>query len=251
MPKESFSSRIKDQLRIEEIKKKCCRYAYNDLLALEDLRNREDLSETIAAVYQKCRCDNCRVMSVRALFLLFGSVTDPEKSYHLSFTVKTETEHDILRTILNDTDFDFRPTMRAGKYVLYLKDSTAIEDFLVYIGAQAAAFDLMNKKIEREFRNSVNRQVNCDTANIEKQLASAKKYIDAVQYLMDTDSIDRLSPELKHTALLRLENEQLNLADLGRLVNPPVSKSGMKHRLEKILAFANEEKQKETTAPVQ
>ncbi len=250
MAKESFSSRIKDQLRIEEIKKKCCRYTYHDLLALEELRNREDLSETIATVYQKCRCETCQAMSIRALFILFGSVTDPAKSYHLSFTANTENERDILQTILGDTDFDFRPTMRAGKYVLYLKDSTAIEDFLVYIGAQAAAFELMNKKIEREFRNSVNRQVNCDTANIEKQLVSAKKYIDAIQFLIDTGSIDRLSPELKHTAYLRLENEQLNLADLGRLVNPPVSKSGMKHRLEKILAFSNEEKQKETIVQV-
>ncbi len=247
MAKESFSSRIKDQLRDEEIKKKCCRYTWNDLLALEEQRNREDLSEPIATIYQKCRCDTCRILTVRLLFILFGSVTDPEKSYHLSFTVKSETERDILQTILGETEFDFRSTMRAGKYVLYLKDSTAIEDFLVYIGAQAAAFDLMNKKIEREFRNSVNRQVNCDTANIEKQLASAKKYIDAVQYLIDTGAIDRLSPELKHTAYLRLENEQLTLSDLGQLVNPPVSKSGMKHRLEKILTFAAEEKQRETT----
>lgn len=247
MAKESFSSKIKNQLRNEEIKKKCCRYTWNDLLGLENLRNREDLSESIATIYQKCRCDTCRVLAVRALFILFGSITDPDKSYHLSFTVKNETERNILQIILGETEFDFRPTMRAGKYVLYLKDSTAIEDFLVYIGAQAAAFDLMNKKIEREFRNSVNRQVNCDTANIGKQLASAKKYIDAVQYLIDTGAIDRLSPELKHTALLRLENEQLTLSDLGQLVNPPVSKSGMKHRLEKILTFADEEKQRETT----
>lgn len=247
MARESFSAKIKEQLRAEEIKKKCCRYTFADILALNELPDKEDVSETVTSVYQKCRCDNCRVMCVRALFLLFGSVTDPERSYHLDFTVKSEAERDVLQTIFGDIGFDFHETMRTGKYVLYLKDSTAIEDFLVFIGAQAAAFDLMNKKIEREFRNSVNRQVNCDTANIEKQLASAKKYIDAVQYLIDTGSIDRLSPELKNTALLRLENEQLNLADLGRLVNPPVSKSGMKHRLEKILAFANEEKQKNTT----
>ena len=171
-------------------------------------------------------------------------MTDPAKSYHLDFTVKTEEERDALYQILSDVGLDFRVTMRAGKHVLYIKDSAAIEDFLVFIGAQPAAFELMNKKIEREFRNSVNRQVNCDTANIEKQLASAQKYIEAIRYLIETEAIDRLSPELKNTAFLRLEHEQLNLADLGRTVNPPVSKSGMKHRLEKILAFANEEKQK-------
>lgn len=243
MARESFSAKIKEQLREEEIKKKCCRRIFTDILALESGQS-EDFPAALDGIVQKCRCENCAPVCVRALFLLFGSMTDPAKSYHLDFTVKTEGERDALHQILSDLGLDFRATMRAGKYVLYIKDSAAIEDFLVFMGAQSAAFELMNRKIEREFRNSVNRQVNCDTANIEKQLASAKKYIEAVRYLIDSGSIDRLSPELKNTALLRLENEQLNLADLGRIANPPVSKSGIKHRLEKILAFANEEKQR-------
>ncbi len=219
---------------------------YTEILALEN-RPAEEFPAALNAIVQKCRCENCAPVCIRALFLLFGAMTDPAKSYHLDFTVKTEKERDTLYQILSDVGLDFRTTMRAEKYVLYLKDSTAIEDFLVFIGAQPAAFELMNKKIEREFRNSVNRQVNCDTANIEKQLASAQKYIDAIRYLIETEAIDRLSPELKNTALLRMENEQLPLADLGRIVNPPVSKSGMKHRLEKILAFAQEEKLKNST----
>jgi len=243
MARESFSAKIKEQLREEEIRKKCCRRIYTDILALEN-STPEDFPAALDSIVRKCRCENCAPACVRALFLLFGSMTDPAKSYHLDFTVKTEGERDAIHQILTDLGLDFRATMRAGKYVVYIKDSAAIEDFLVFMGAQTAAFELMNRKIEREFRNSVNRQVNCDTANIEKQLASAKKYIEAVRYLIDAGSIDRLSPELKNTALLRLENEQLNLADLGRMVNPPVSKSGMKHRLEKILAFANEEKQR-------
>jgi len=243
MARESFSAKIREQLREEEIRKKCCRRIYTDILALEN-STPEDFPAALDSIVRKCRCENCAPACVRALFLLFGSMTDPAKSYHLDFTVKTEGERDAIHQILTDLGLDFRATMRAGKYVVYIKDSAAIEDFLVFMGAQTAAFELMNRKIEREFRNSVNRQVNCDTANIEKQLASAKKYIEAVRYLIDAGSIDRLSPELKNTALLRLENEQLNLADLGRMVNPPVSKSGMKHRLEKILAFANEEKQR-------
>lgn len=246
MARESFSAKIKEQLREEEIKKKCCRRLYTDILALENSPP-EEFPGALDAIVRKCRCENCAPVCVRALFLLFGSMTDPAKSYHLDFTVKTEGERDAIHQILTDLGLDFRATMRTGKYVVYIKDSAAIEDFLVFMGAQSAAFELMNRKIEREFRNSVNRQVNCDTANIEKQLASAKKYIEAIRYLVDTDSIDRLSPELKNTALLRMENEQLNLADLGRMVNPPVSKSGMKHRLEKILTFANEEKQRNET----
>ncbi len=245
MARESFSNKIKEQLRTEEIKKKCCKYTFSDVMALQNIRNC-DISDKLNEIYFKCRCETCKSVFIRAIFVLFGSVTDPEKSYHLDFSVKYPNEREIFHFILAESGFDFHVTMRREKYVLYIKDSSAIEDFLVFIGAQAAAFELMNKKIEREFRNSVNRQVNCDTANIEKQLTSVKKYIEAVQYLIDSGSIEKLSPELRKTAILRLENEQLSMTDLGALVNPPVSKSGMKHRLEKILEFAKEEKQKES-----
>lgn len=241
MAKESFSAKIKEQLRNEDIRKKCCRRIYSDILAL-DTECREDFSASLDTIVGRCHCENCAPVCVRALFLLFGSMTDPSKSYHLDLTFKTEEACEKIYSILSDLGLTFHKTKRAEKYVLYIKDSSAIEDFLVFMGAQSAAFELMNQKIEREFRNSVNRQVNCDTANIEKQLASAHKYIEAIRYLIDSGSIERLSPELKNTAILRLENEQLTLTDLGGMVDPPVSKSGIKHRLEKILAFANEEK---------
>lgn len=243
MARESFSSKIKEQLRAEDIRKKCCQHTFANVMALERSTD-EDRSVPLLEIYRKCRCESCSALYARALFLLFGSVTDPAKSYHLDFVFQSELERDSIQTLLEECGFSFHAALRAGKFILYLKDSAAIEDFLMYIGAHTAAFDLMNKKIEREFRNSVNRQVNCDTANIEKQLASAKKYIEAIRYLIDSGSMDRLSPELKTTAFLRIENEQLNLSDLGQLVNPPVSKSGVKHRLEKILAFADDEKQK-------
>ena len=136
--------------------------------------------------------------------------------------------------------FSFGASVRRGKYVIYMKNSTDIEDFLVFIGAQTAAFDVMNEKIVREFRNSVNRQVNCDTANIEKQLAAGKKYIDAVRLLIEADKIDSLPDELRETALLRYENHQLSMTELGRLLTPEVSKSGVRHRLERILEFSRE-----------
>ena len=139
-----------------------------------------------------------------------------------------------------EAELDFRPTLRKGRHILYLKDSTAIEDFLVSIGAQNAAFDVMNTKIMNDFRNSVNRQVNCDTANIKKQLATSQKYIEAIRWLMETGKLEILPEELRTTAKLRMENDQLSLSDLAKLTNPPVTKSGMKHRLEKILSFAAE-----------
>ena len=122
-----------------------------------------------------------------------------------------------------------------GAYqISYFKGSSSIEDFLVYIGASAVAFELMNQKIVRELRNNVNRQINCDTANIEKILKTSKKYLDAIDWLIDTGELNSLPQNLRETALLKRSNPQIPLEQLGQMLTPSVSKSGMKHRLEKI-----------------
>ena len=197
----------------------------------------------LAEAYSKCFCDGCRAVFVREMFIKYGSITDPAKQYHLDFSFKTEEERDAAYEILSSVGFDFRKTVRRERFVMYIKESSVIEDFLVYMGAQNAAFDVMNSKIVHEFRNSVNRQVNCDTANIEKQLASVKKYTDAIKLLEENGKLDTLPDELRETARVRMENEQLSLADLGALLNPPVTKSGVRHRLDKILYYAQSEKQ--------
>ncbi len=234
---ESFSKSTKAQLEAEEIKKKCCRHTFADVQALKDKKS-DDNSEKIAGIYEKCRCDGCRSVFVRGLFMLYGSVTDPKKQYHLDFSFRHEPEASVLGGILDELGFDFHKTVRRERHVLYIKESAAIEDFLVFIGAQGAAFEIMNSKIVREISNSANRQVNCDTANIEKSLESQKKYVEAVQRLTESGKINILSDELKETARLVVENEQYTLADLGRMLNPPVSKSGVRHRLLKILEYA-------------
>ena len=155
---------------------------------------------------------------------------------------KDSAERDAAYEILSSVGFEFRKTVRRERFVMYIKESSVIEDFLVYMGAQNAAFDVMNSKIVHEFRNSVNRQVNCDTANIEKQLASVKKYTDAIKLLEENGKLDTLPDELKETARVRMENEQLSLADLGALLTPPVTKSGVRHRLDKILYYAQSDK---------
>lgn len=235
---ESFSKSVKNQLSSVEIRKKCCKFT---AAAMQELKNctKAEISSLINEIFAKCRCDTCQAVFVRELFILFGSVTDPQKQYHLDFSFKTEAERDAVCDIISSFGFDFRKTLRRGRFVMYLKESSAIEDFLVFVGAQNAAFDVMNSKIVHEFRNSVNRQVNCDTANIEKQLASVKKYTEAIKSLNESGKIEALPKELRETAQLRIENEQLSLADLGKLLNPPVTKSGVRHRLEKILDFAH------------
>ncbi|MBE6626176.1 MAG: DNA-binding protein WhiA [Ruminococcaceae bacterium] len=232
---ESFSKKVKNQLEAVEIKKKCCKFTS---VALSDLDKKADSAQLLGEIYRKCRCDVCREVFWRTLFTVYGSVTDPEKSYHMEFSFYHEDVRDSVMEMLLDTGFEFRPSVRKNKYIMYVKDSAVIEDFLVYMGAHGAAFDVMNSKIVHEFRNSVNRQVNCDTANIEKQLQAVKKYTDAISALIDSGKIDSLPADLKETAMLRIENDQLSLTDLGKLMNPPVSKSGVRHRLERILELA-------------
>lgn len=236
---ESFSKKVKEQLAAEEPKKKCCRHTDADMQALAP-RKKEDIGVELREIFAKCRCDACRTTFLRQLFRIFGSITDPEKSYHLDFTFTESGSCGAAEEILAEFGFDFRRTMRREKHVLYLKDSSAIEEFLVTIGASAAAFDLMNSKIIRDFRNSVNRQVNCDTANIEKQLAAGKKYIEAIDRLMQAEKIEALPEDLRETARLRHDNTQLSLTELGNLHNPPVSKSGVRHRLERILLLSED-----------
>lgn len=232
---ESYSKKVKLQLESEKIQKKCCRFTDE---MMSSLRKDADESSSMAEIWQRCRCDGCKTIFIRRAFLLYGSVTDPNKSYHLDFVFSHGTEADVMVECLAEAGFDFHRSTRRQKSVLYLKNSSDIEDFLVFIGASGAAFEFMNSKIVHEFRNSVNRQVNCDTANIEKQLGAAKRYIDAIRFLIDSGRIDSLPAELKETAVLRAVNDQLSLADLGNLINPPVSKSGMRHRLDRILSAA-------------
>ena len=134
---------------------------------------------------------------------------------------------------------------RKNRYLLYIKDSTQIEDFFAVIGANRLAFDLMNSKIVREVRGDANRQMNCDMANIKKTLSAAGKHIEIIGELKESGAIIRLPHDLRETAELRYENTQASMSDLGLLHVPPISKSGVTHRLDKIVDFYEELKSKE------
>ena len=146
--------------------------------------------------------------------------------------------------LLDELGLSPKSSTRRDKYILYLRDSEHIENFLTLIGALNATFTVMNSKIFKEFVNNANRATNCDNANINKSLKANEKYIEAISYLIDTDKIQSLPESLKETAFKRLEFRELNFEQLGRKFNPPISKSGIYHRLEKILeiykTFSNE-----------
>jgi len=250
--RESFNQKHKEILAAVPLRKKCCRYLWDAVAALPT-EDPAEMAGGIARLAEGCRCENCRPVLLRALFVRFGAVTDPMKRYHLEYAFPGEGPRDAMDALLKSAGFAMHGSVRrstAGKekWILYYKGSADMEDFLAYIGASQAAFEIMNAKIMKEFRNSVNRQVNCDTANIEKQLEASKKYMEAIELLMATGAITRLPDALQQTAGLRLENRQLSLAELGALCEPRVSKSGMKHRMEKLLEYAERIRNGETTA---
>lgn len=246
--KGSFCKRTKDALCAIPIRKKCCRYLWDAVIAVP---KDEPVADKITAWGDGCRCENCMPVLLRALFCRYGAITDPAKRYHMEFSFPRKEERDAAVALLEQAGFAMHTSLRHGaggkeKWILYYKGSADMEDLLAYIGASAAAFAIMNAKIVKEFRNSVNRQVNCDTANIEKQLEASKKYVEAIRYLIETGAVTKLPEALQQTARLRLEYEQVSLAELGNLCEPKVSKSGMKHRMEKLLEYA-EGLQKEKT----
>lgn len=185
------------------------------------------------------KCPNCRSSFLRGVFLSAGTITDPEKGYHLEISLTDVLFADSLEGFLTALGFEPKRTVRKNENVLYFKDSESIENFLAYIGANSAAFTIMNKKIERELRSGANRIANGEIANLTKTVNAASDQIAAIKQLIADKRIDTLPEELRQTAYLRLENSSLTLSELAALHEPPITKSGVNHRLKKIMEQAS------------
>ena len=175
----------------------------------------------------------CRASFLRGAFLAGGSITDPAKRYHLELVTDHKNVSGEAFSILLEMGFAPKDTLRAGHYVIYFKQSEAIEDFLTTLGAPSAAMEIMSAKVEKDMRNAVTRRVNCDSANADKIVSAAQAQIDKIRAI----GLDNLPPELAQVALLRVANPEASLADLAALSDPPVTKSCINHRLRKLMAF--------------
>ena len=186
-------------------------------------------------------CDGCFSAFMRGVFLAHGRVTDPGKAYHMELVFKSEEARSQVAALMCDYGQEMKASCRKSDFLLYRKGSEGIEDFLAFIGCNKILFEFMNRKIVKEFRNNANRAANCDAGNIRKSLEASKRQISAVRFLIDSGKIETLSEELKTTAYLRLQYESLSLEDLALMASPPISKSGLNHRLEKIIRIAEEQ----------
>ncbi len=181
----------------------------------------------------------CRRAFLRGAFLAGGSVTDPEKRYHLELSTTHAKVSRGTQTLLIEMDMEAKQTERKGSSILYYKQSEAIEDFLALIGAGVSAMAVMSAKIEKDWRNGANRKTNCDSANVDKSVAAAGEQLSALQKLEQAGLLDTLPEKLAETAQLRRENPEATLSELAELHEPPLSKSAVNHRLRKLTAMAS------------
>lgn len=178
------------------------------------------------------------------VFFICGSVTDPNKEYHLEFTPPTEQLYSDLDKMLHGFGICARKTERKNHTVLYIKDSESIEDILTFIGASQCTIDLINIKIYKDMRNKVNRIANCDAANIEKVINASSKQIRDIVTIQNAGSFDMLSAELKEAAQLRLDFPEYSLQEIGENLSKPIGRSGVNRRFQKIAAIAEEIRRK-------
>ncbi len=175
------------------------------------------------------------------LFLKYGNITNPEIKYHMEFNLNSKILCDAtIYAFENAEPLKVSPSVikRRNHFVVYLKDSEKITDFLVFIGAQRAAMSMMQIKMVKEVRNNINRSTNFETANLSKITNSSSKHRNAINKIKNTIGLEKLPEPLKETALLRIMNPYMSLNELSKLYEKPISKSGINHRLKKITDIA-------------
>ena len=182
----------------------------------------------------------CRMSFLRGVFLASGSVTDPEKEYHLEFVLGDEAFAQAVQKLIARFELDAHMTTRRQMTLVYLKGQNEITDMLSILGAQSARFAMEDAFIRKELRNNANRAVNCDSANVQRSVTAAARQTEAIEYLLAAKGESSLPPALLQTARLRLQHPEVPLVELGRLCDPPVGKSGVNHRLRKLEQMAEE-----------
>ena len=195
------------------------------------------ITETVNGLLLLQGC--CKRAYIRGAFLAGGSISDPNKSYHFEIVCRTMPQAEQLRDTMNSFDVDAKIVERKKHFVVYLKEGAQIVDILNVMEAHVALMNLENVRILKEMRNSVNRKVNCETANISKTVNAAVKQLEDITYIREVMGLDSLPDNLKEMALLRLEYPEAPLKELGMYLDPPVGKSGVNHRLRKISEIAD------------
>lgn len=189
----------------------------------------------------------CRKSFLRGAFLESGSISAPEKYYHLEIVSQDPENAELLQKVMESFQLDAKIVRRKKDYVVYLKEGEQIVTALGLMGANKSFLNLENIRIVKEMRGSVNRIVNCETANLSKTIVSAVKQADDIRYIQKRGAFGRLKPALQEMASVRLEHPDASLAELGKYLSPEIGKSGVNHRLHRLSDIADQLREEETS----
>lgn len=192
-------------------------------------------------IHKRC----CKRAYLRGVFLGSGSISDPNKSYHLEIVTAESEIGEEIRKIINSFGLNAKMIARKNNFIVYLKEGDQIIDFLNIIGAYNTLLDTENIRIVKDVRNQVNRLVNCDTANLNKIVDTAGRQIESIKYIEKTKGLKILPDKLREIAELRLENMESSLKELGEMMDPKLGKSGVNHRMKRIEEIAHKIKEEE------
>ena len=209
----SFASDIKDEL-LE--------------LKMWDINSNMKQDEQLARLY------------IREAFIKSGSINNPNKKYHLQIMFKSDKKAEEMRRLFSNFDINAKIIKKENEYMLYIKDGEEISNFLALIGANKSVLKFEEIRVIKETRNEINRIVNCETANLNKTINASVKQIEDIKFIKKMKKFSTLPDNLKEIAQIRLENPDMSLAELGKQLSNPISKSGVNHRLKKISEIAEE-----------
>lgn len=220
----SYSSELKSYLQTLGFRKECCMLACSAGYEAEPF---------------EAHCEHCRGCFLRGVFFRFGYVTPPEKDALLTFTFCDEYAC-YVQDVLRQAGIESKVTRRRGRYLIYLKKSEAVADVISLMGATKYSLRIMEVQVDKQCRSELNRKCNAETANLTRTANAAAEQLAAIDRLKKARRFATLPPELQAAAELRLSHPEASLEELRRLSDPPVSRSGMNHRLQKLTALASE-----------
>ena len=210
------------------------------MLDFVEIKNDEVyIKQSIYELGKDVQAEEKKKAFIRGAFLGAGSISNPENSYHLEMVLSNENNLKILRNILQEFGIQTKELLGKNRYSIYIKDGEEISKFLALIGANKAVMKFEEIRIQKEMRGKVNRIVNCETANLNKTINAAIEQIAAIKKLQEEGRFNKLDDNLKEIAILRIENPDISLVELGKLLKEPLGKSGVNYRLKKIMEIAN------------
>lgn len=249
----SFSIEVKEELSNIIPNARHCQLAELGAINRFNVRNNEDnlaIKAKISTLQKKTsmvekyvdpqiKSSCCKRAFLRGAFICIGSVNDPNKSYNLEFVCSSMEDAAYIQSIVDSFDIVSKISKRKNSFITYIKEAEAIVDLLNVIGAHKSLMYMENLRIEKEVRNTINRKVNCETANIAKTVSASAKQIADIKKIEEKLGLDKLEEPLRQMAYVRLEHGESSLSELGGYLNPKVGKSGVNHRLRKLSEIAS------------